>query len=494
MNFKKEISLRAPGINRGFFIALEGLDGAGKTTQSSLLSSSLRSLGFDPKEVKEPTNGPWGQKIRLLARQGRRGVSPEEELEYFVRDRAEDVAENIGPALLAGRPVVADRYILSSVAYQSALGLDEGRILKANHGFPWPDLIVILDTPVETGLARIAANRPEGLDQAFEQPQYLRRVKAAFDRQNRPGLLRLNGQGDPKAICDRIMAELRTRNYIQEPPLEIIDSHCHLSEPEFQPDLGDVLNRARRTGVRAVMDVGLGPGNARQVLELVDKTKTSRTKPPRNSDSSTLETGPEIHPVLGWHPHEADSFNPAGFKELLNLARDPRVRGFGEIGLDFCLMHSSKDNQLRAFESLLEAAADLDLPVVIHSREAFAETYALLKKYSPQLKRGVLIHGFTRGWDEARAWVEMGFHLSLPGVITFPKAVEMKESAALIPADRLLVETDSPYLTPAPFRGRRNEPAHLVYHLRTLADIRGLTLAEAAALTTANARRFYNLP
>lgn len=493
MNFKKEISLRAPGINRGFFIALEGLDGAGKTTQSGRLSAALRSLGLDPKEVKEPTSGPWGQKIRALARQGRRGVLPEEELEYFVKDRAEDVAENIGPALLAGRPVVADRYILSSVAYQSALGLDERRIFNANKSFPWPDLIVILDTPVETGLSRIAASRPEGLDQAFEEPQYLTRVKAAFDRQNLPDLLRLNGLGDPEAVHRRIMAELRSRNFIQEPPLKIIDSHCHLSEPDFQPDLGAVLNRARRAGVKAVMDVGLGPANARQVLELADRYGISRSDPPGNSGGAALDGGPEIHPVLGWHPHEADSFNPAGLKELLGLARDPRVRGFGEIGLDFCLMHSSKDNQLRAFESLLEAATDLDLPVVVHSREAFAETCALLKKYAPQLKRGVLIHGFTRGRDEARAWVEMGFHLSLPGVLTFPKAVEMKESVALIPVDRLLVETDAPYLTPAPFRGRRNEPAHLVYHLQALADIKGLTLAQAAGLTTANARRFFNL-
>lgn len=475
MNFKKEISLRAPGVNRGFFIALEGLDGAGKTTQSALLSEALRALGLDPKEVKEPTDGPWGQKIRALARDGRQGLLPEEELEYFVRDRAEDVAENIGPALLAGRPVLADRYILSSVAYQSALGLEEGRILKANEAFPWPDLIVILETPVETGLERIAASRPEGPDRAFEIPQYLRRVKAAFDRQRQPGLLRLNGQDEPEKISDRILAELRSRGFIQHQPLEIIDSHCHLSEPDFQGDLEAVLDRARRVGVRAILDVGLGPVNAGQVLDLADKI-------------------PEIHPVLGWHPHEADAFSPAGLKELLHLAKNPRVKGFGEIGLDFCLMHSTRHNQLRAFESLLEAAGDLDLPVVVHSRDAFAETYDLLKKYALKLPRGVLIHGFTKGWDEARAWVDLGFHLSLPGVLTFTKAAEMKESAALIPADRLLVETDAPYLTPAPFRGRRNEPAHLVYHLQTLANIRGLSLSEAAALTTANARRFYRLP
>jgi dTMP kinase len=117
MDYKKEIALRAPGVNRGFFIALEGLDGAGKTTLGQELEAALRGLGLDPLVVKEPTEGPYGREIRALVRAGRRGLSPAREMDYFVRDRAEDVAQNIGPALLAGRPVLADRYILSNVAY-----------------------------------------------------------------------------------------------------------------------------------------------------------------------------------------------------------------------------------------------------------------------------------------------------------------------------------------------------------------------------------------
>ncbi len=474
MNYKKEIGLRAPGLNRGFFVALEGLDGAGKSTQSRLLAEALVKRGLNPLEVKEPTGGQWGQKIRAMARQGRDGLSPKEELNYFVQDRAEDLAENIGPALLAGRPVIADRYILSNIAYQSALGLPEGLIRKANDPFPWPDLTVILTTAVKTGLSRIATARESGPDQAFENEEYLTRVKASFDRQHFPGLIRLDGEENPARITERIMAALAERGLIRERPLEIVDSHCHLSMADFERDLPEVLRRAGTSGVRAMLNVGLGPENSRQVIRL-------------------SELYPELKPVVGWHPHEADQFSPGGLAELMDLAARPEVRAFGEIGLDFCLMHSGRDEQLNVFESLLEASTSLDLPIVIHSREAFAETLGLLKKYAPRLKQPGVIHCFTRHWTEAQAYLDLGFYLSLPGVITFPKNPDFKDAAARIPADRLLVETDAPYISPAPFRGRRNEPSYLVYHLQALAEIRAISLEEAATITTANAVRLFRL-
>ncbi|MDR1043547.1 MAG: dTMP kinase [Candidatus Adiutrix sp.] len=475
MNFKKEIGLRAPGLNRGFFIALEGLDGAGKSTQARLLAGALSALGLRPLSVKEPGDGPWGRKIKALARAGRQGLSPGEELNYFVRDRAEDVAENIGPALLAGRPVLADRYILSNVAYQSALGLSEAVILNANRDFPWPDLIVVLELPVETGLGRIASGRAGGPDQAFEKRDFLEKVKAAFDRQSGPWLLRLDARDEPSAITARIIEELRGRGFIREKNARIVDSHCHLSLGGFERDQAEVIDRARQAGVTAMLEVGLGPESCRRVLDLAGRE-------------------PDIHPVLGWHPHEADEFSQAGLRELLDLAKEPGVKGFGEVGLDFCLMRSSREKQLLAFESLLEAVGELDLPLVIHSRDAFKETYALLKKYVPTLKRGGVIHCFTLGWAEARAYLDLGFYLSLPGPLTFPKNTEMREAAALIPAEKMLVETDAPYLAPVPFRGRRNEPSYLVYHLAALAEIRGLDLAAAAELTSANAGRLFRLP
>ena len=461
-----------PGFNRGFFITLEGLDGAGKTTQLQLVADALRFRGLDPLTTREPTSGPWGRKIRELARTGRQGVSPEEELDYFIRDRAEDV-EAFAPALLAGQPVLSDRYILSNVAYQAALGLDPRHILKLNSRFPWPDLIVILEIPVAEGLKRIASNREGGLDVAFEREDFLTKVKATFDDPDLPGpTVRLDGLAEPAVLTACIVEEIE-RRFIRDPSFEIIDTHCHLSLGDY-PDLDEVLGRARSAGVTAMLNVGLGPENSAEVLRL-------------------SEEHADIHPVLGWHPHDADQLTPEGLRELIDLAGRPEVVAFGEIGLDFALMHSSRDNQLKAFENLLEAAAGLDLPICIHSREAFEETLALLRKYAPRLKRGGVIHCFALGRDEAQAYLDLNFYLSLPGVITFPKSRELREAAAFIPADRLLVETDAPYLSPAPFRGRRNEPSFLVYHLAALAEARKISLTEAARLTAANARRLFRI-
>jgi len=469
MDFKKELALRAPGVTRGFFIALEGLDGAGKTTLGRGLETALRALGLDPLAVKEPTLGPYGREIRALVQAGRQGLSPARELDYFVRDRAEDVALNIGPALLAGRPVLADRYILSNVAYQSARGLSEESILKANAPFPWPDLTVLVEVPVSLGLARIA-QRGGGRETGFEEENYLNMVRAAFDRQTGPDIFRVDGQAGPETILAGILAELRRRDLLLDEPLRFIDSHCHLAEPEFAGRLDEVLARARTAGVVEIFNVGQGPDNCRAVL-------------------AQAEGRPELRPVLGWHPHEAEDFSLEGLRELLELAGRPEVAALGEIGLDFAVGRSSRAAQLRAFESLLEAAAGLDRPVVIHSRAALGETLRLLRKY--RLKRGGLIHCFTLGLDAARAYLDLGFHLSLPGVLTYPQSQELRAAVRELPDDRLLVETDAPYLAPVPFRGRRNEPAHLLWTLRALAEIKGWSLTEAARRTTANTRALF---
>ena len=474
MNYKKEIGLRTPGLNRGFFLALEGLDGAGKSTQSADLIDFLQSLGLDPLAVKEPTSGPWGQKIKAIAVNGREGVSPEDELEYFVRDRAGDVAENIGPALLAGRPVIADRYILSNIAYQSALGLDPSRIRAANRDFPWPDLTVILEIPVEDGLARITAGRPGGLEAAFEECGYLTKVKKIFDAESSDDIIRLDGRRTPEEITASLISELKKRNFIHEAPVQLIDTHCHLSVKSYDQDRAETVARARQAGVTAMLDVGLDVESSRRVLETAAKF-------------------PEVYPVVGWHPHDAARLTAKDLQELTDLARQPQVVGFGEIGLDFFYLHSEKKIQMKAFESLLEAATDLALPVVIHTREAFRETLDILTKYAPRLARGGVIHCFTRNWDEAAAWLDLGFHLSVPGVVTYPKNSELREAVAKIPSDRLLLETDCPYLAPTPFRSKRNEPSYLVYHLQAVAEACGLTVAETAALTTANASRLFRL-
>lgn len=471
MSLKKELDLKAPGIHRGFFITIEGLDGAGKSTQVELLACALRKIGLAPLTTKEPTAGPWGQKIRL---QTSPGLTAEEELDYFVRDRDEDVSR-FGPELLAGRPVVADRYILSNVAYQTARGVAEGRVRKANQNFPKPDLTVILEIPVEEGLKRIARSREGGLDRVFEEENFLKRVQTVFQRQNSPEILRLNGLAPPERITELIMEELRARDLVfVVPKPSFIDSHCHLSSSDYKEDLGQVLQRAEQAGVNTMLNVGLGPENSRQVLALAERY-------------------PHLRPVVGWHPHEADDLNESGLQEIIGLAQDPRVVGFGEIGLDFALMHSSRANQLRAFESFLEAATSLNLPVVIHTREAFEETLFLLKKYTPHLKKGGVIHCFNRSWDEAQAFLDLNFYLSIPGSLTYPKSTDLALAVPLIPENRLLVETDAPYLTPVPLRGHRNEPGYVVWTLIHLARLRKTGVAEMAALTTANTRRLFDL-
>ncbi|UQZ90392.1 dTMP kinase [Deltaproteobacteria bacterium Smac51] len=474
MNYRKEMEILAPGLNRGFFIALEGIDGAGKSTQAARLTARLAELGLSPAAVREPTSGQWGQKLRGLSVKEREEMAPALEAELFVRDRAEDVAGNIVPALRAGRPVVADRYIVSNIAYQSPRGLTADRIMALNKDFPWPDLIVVLDVPLELGQERLAERTGQEADPAFEGAEYQAGVRRVFNELELPNLIRLDGRQSPEDITEAIIEELHRRELIRDQMPRIVDSHCHLSVKGFEGDLAEVLERARRVGVRAIMDVGLDAEHSRQVIER----------------AASLA---DVHPIVGWHPHDVKDMSEEGFQALMELAGRPEVLGFGEIGLDFCLMHSSRECQLAAFEKLLEAATGLDLPIVIHSRDAFDDTYRLLKKYAPRLKRPGIIHCFTRGWEEASAYLDLGFYLSLPGVVTFPKSEELREVAAKIPADRLLVETDAPYMAPAPFRGKRNEPSYLIYHLNTIAEARGLSLNEAASLTTANAYRIFGI-
>jgi len=435
------------------------------------LEAALRGLGLDPLMVKEPTEGPYGRKIRALVRTDRKSLSPARELDFFVRDRAEDVDRNIGPALLAARPVLADRYILSNIAYQSARGLPEATILKANAPFPWPDLTILVEVPVKLGLARIA-ERTGGREAGFEEENYLELVRTVFDRQEGPGLFRVDGRTPPEAALALVMAELRRRDLLLDGPLRFIDSHCHLTEPVFSGRLDAVLARARAAGVTEIFNVGQGPDNSREVL-------------------AQAAGRPELRPVLGWHPHEANDFTAKGLRELLDLASRPEVAAFGEIGLDFAFNRSGRKAQLKTFESLLEAAQSLDRPVVIHCREALNETLALIEKYAPGLKRGGLIHCFTLDRAAARAYLDLGFHLSLPGVLTYPQSQALRETVRDLPDDQLLVETDAPYLAPVPWRGRTNEPAHLLWTLKALAEAKSWSLAETARRTTANVRALF---
>jgi TatD DNase family protein len=241
--------------------------------------------------------------------------------------------------------------------------------------------------------------------------------------------------------------------------MSLIDSHCHLDGKPFAADRQAVIRRAREAGVDTLVAIGLQPA-----VELA-------------------EADENIYAVVGVHPHEAAQ---ASGLEAAPLLSHPKVVAVGEIGLDYHYDFSPRDTQRAVFEGQLQLAAEANLPVVIHTREAWADTVAILKAHGP--RRGIF-HCFSGGPAEAEEALALGFHLSFSGIITFPKAEDIREAARLAPLDRLLVETDAPYLAPVPFRGKRNEPAYIVHTARRLAELRGVSFDEIAALTTANWKR-----
>lgn len=191
-------------LSRGVFLAFEGIDGGGKTTQAFLLKERIERRGIQTVYVKEPTSGRWGRKVRAIAQDGRSGISPEEELNYFILDREEDVRDNIRPALDRNQVVIADRYYYSTIAYQSALGLDPEEIRRRNAHFPTPDLVFLLDLPVQTSHHRIVNGRRESANVGYEQAGFLGRVKAAFDAMADPNIVRIDSGRDKQVVADHI--------------------------------------------------------------------------------------------------------------------------------------------------------------------------------------------------------------------------------------------------------------------------------------------------
>lgn len=254
----------------------------------------------------------------------------------------------------------------------------------------------------------------------------------------------------------------------------LIDSHAHLDMSEYASDLPAVLARAREAGVEQIVTVGIDLASSLQALELARKHTF-------------------LFATVGYHPHHADALAPEGFDRLTACAPDPNVVAWGEIGLDYYRNRASRKGQIRAFEQQLEQAAHLDLPVVIHDREAHEDVIACLRAMGGGHPTGV-IHCFSGDYALARVFLDLGFDLSIPGIVTFPKAASTRDVAARIPLDRLLVETDAPFLSPAPFRGKRNEPARVVHTAQKIARLRGLGFEEVAFQTAKNTRRVFGLP
>ena len=253
----------------------------------------------------------------------------------------------------------------------------------------------------------------------------------------------------------------------------MIDSHCHLDSEYFGQDRDPVLARAREAGVGLFITIGVGRGLAA----------------PREA-AALAASLPDVSATVGVHPHDAAGMTEETWAELDELARRPRVVGVGETGLDYYYDHSPRAVQLDAYRRFVALARAADRPVVSHNRDAHQEAAALLRE--EKAGPGV-IHCVSGGVADARAYLDLGQCLSFSGIVTFKNAGNIREAAAFAPLDRILIETDAPYLAPVPKRGKRNEPAYLAHTLATLAEVRGMPAAELDAVTSANTRRLFRL-
>jgi TatD DNase family protein len=258
-----------------------------------------------------------------------------------------------------------------------------------------------------------------------------------------------------------------------------VDSHAHIDGSEFDADRQQVIDRAVAAGVTAILNVGTGDPHSQDFERAIELSKQYDF----------------IFTAIGTHPHDArhyDDLAEAKTKRL--LTENERMLAWGEIGLDFHYDNSPRDVQMNVFARQLRGAIQLDLPVVIHTREAEAETIDILRSdYHTAQRRGVF-HCFSGSLGLAKAALDLGFYISFSGIITFKKAEELREVARVVPDDRLLIETDCPFLAPIPFRGRRNEPAHVVEVARCLAQVRGIHLNEIAQTTSSNFAECFYLP
>lgn len=259
---------------------------------------------------------------------------------------------------------------------------------------------------------------------------------------------------------------------------QFTDSHCHIDGPEYDADRDEVIARAREAGVTTMLNVGTGDphsGAFERAVELAEKH-------------------PEVYAAIGVHPHDAKLFDDAAEQRLLALVQQSkRVLAWGEIGLDYHYDHSPRDVQREVFRRQLRLARQLDLPVVIHSREADADTITILQEELSGYSRAGVMHCFGGSLSMARAAIELGFYVSFAGTLTFKKAEDLRDIARQLPLDRLLVETDCPYLTPVPFRGKRNEPARVVETARCLGSLHEIELEEAGQITSENFARLFGV-
>jgi TatD DNase family protein len=261
-----------------------------------------------------------------------------------------------------------------------------------------------------------------------------------------------------------------------------VDSHAHLDGKQFDSDREQVIARAREAGVRTMVAIGNGDG-------------------PPNLDAGIqlAEKYPFMYATIGIHPHEARLADDAAYETMERLARHPKVIAWGEIGLDYYYDHSPRETQKMVFSRQMELAAAANLPIVVHCRpsdgsdDAWKNCLGLIQNQWAAKGIGGILHCFTGTWPQAKQALDMGFMISFAGNLTFPKAQQIRDAALEVPLDRMLIETDAPYLAPVPHRGKRNEPAFVKETARRLGELRRLSVEDVGEQTSQNFYNFFKL-
>lgn len=253
----------------------------------------------------------------------------------------------------------------------------------------------------------------------------------------------------------------------------LFDTHCHLNVDAFENDEEETIRRAKEAGVGRFAVVGFDATTIKKSLEL-------------------SAAYPEIYSIIGWHPTEAGNYTEEVQESLLVLLAEEKVVAMGEMGLDFHWNTSPAVVQEKVFRQQIAIAKSFQLPISIHMRDAIEDTYRILKEEDVS-EIGGIMHSYSGDVDYMEKFLDLGMHISLSGVVTFKKATEVHEVARAVPLNRLLIETDSPYLAPVPYRGKRNEPAYVKYVCERVAELRGMDPEELAHITTQNANRLFRL-
>lgn len=252
----------------------------------------------------------------------------------------------------------------------------------------------------------------------------------------------------------------------------LIDSHCHLDYLARDEDLAEVVARARQAGVEALITICTKLSEFPEILSIAERFN-------------------DVFCSVGVHPHEAEQEGQRAPARLIELSHHGKVIGIGETGLDYYYEHSPREQQQDSFRAHIQAARETGLPIIVHAREADDDTIKILRQEQGEGPFTGVIHCFTAGPALAEAALDMGFYISVAGIVTFKKAEELRETLRQVPLDRLLVETDSPYLAPVPKRGKRNEPAYVTHTAAALAELKGVTLEELVQITGDNTARLF---